>query len=89
MDDFRDLEHPDVKAAVRTGHAANSQPKTGRTECANCGNPVEPGDEKYNVLLEYGGKMLCVDCFEDAVVEDLHRDPVEFAKSLLMEVEQY
>lgn len=82
-----DLEHPDVTCILRTGEppqAAGSHRK-----CGECGEEVVPGHEKWGYLLEYDGKMLCRDCFEEAVQSDLSENPVAFAQSLLLRVEKF
>lgn len=82
------LEHPDVTSAVCTGYPAR-QIRARTARCSECDGAVVPGDSEYGVLLEYNGKMLCRTCFEDAVEDDLHRDPVAFAQSLLLTVEHF
>lgn len=82
------MEHPDVASAMRTGYPAG-RIRSGTAQCSECGNAVEAGDSEYGVLLEYNGKMLCRVCFEEAVEDDLHRDPVAFAQSLLLAVEHF
>lgn len=83
-----DIEHPGVSSAMRTGYPAGWI-RAGTALCSKCDGAVEAGDSEYGVLLEYNGKMLCRACFEEAVEDDLHRDPVAFAQSLLLTVEHF
>lgn len=85
----RDLEHPDVTQARRTGFPGRSRPEAGAPACARCGEPVAPGHERFGLLLEFNGGKYCPDCFEEALLEDLHHDPAAFAQSLLLEVERF
>lgn len=69
----RDLEHPDISNALRTGYP-REQPQL---VCDKCGEPI---DDDYYIMDDVW--LLCQDCMLDEAVDFLKGEPETAAKIL-------
>ena len=57
----KDLEHPDITAAQRTGYPQRVRAKVAAF-CSDCGAPIFPGERFLRIR---GWGCLCQDCVEN------------------------
>lgn len=69
----RDLEHPDISSALRTGYPSEQH----QLVCDKCGEPID-----YDYYVMDDGWLLCQDCMLDEAVDFLKGELETAAKIL-------